>query len=282
MKRIGKRMVAVILCATVLCGAYAAGNFIYCMAEIEGEYRLPILMYHHILKDKGKQGAYVISPEEFREDLSYLKETGYTAIGTKELLAYQEKGEPLPEKPVMLTFDDGYLSYMEYAVPLLEQYGMKAVVSVVGSYADTYTENKDSNVSYAYLTWEDIRALSGSSHTEIQNHTYDMHKVSHGQKGCARLKGEKESVYRERFTSDVSAMQTLLKQYTEKEAVCFTYPFGFCCGEAEEEIKNMGFRMSLCCAEGVNLLEKTSSLFMLKRFNRAHKRSAESILKSLD
>lgn len=278
MKRNGIRLVAAVACLIVLGSAYFAGNFVYCMAEKKSEYQLPILMYHHILKDKSRQGTYVISPEEFEKDLVYLKQKGYTTIGTKELLSYQDNSVPLPEKPVMITFDDGYLSYMEYAAPLLQKYGMKAVVSVVGSYTDAYTENKDRNVSYAYLNREDIRALSKSEHTEIQNHTYDMHKVSHGQKGCARLKGENEASYRNRFTSDAMAMQALLEACTGAKAVCFTYPFGFCCNEAEEEIKRMGFRMSLCCEEGMNYLNQTSSLYMLKRFNREHKRCAEDIL----
>lgn len=280
MKQITRRMLAFFVCIAALTGAFLAGNYICCLAEPNGEYQLPILMYHHILKENARQGAYVISPEEFEADLSYLKEQGYTAIGTKELLAYREKGEPLPEKPVMLTFDDGYLSYLEYAVPLLEKYGMKAVVSVVGMYADTYTENGDRCVSYAYLNWEDIKMLSDSKHTEIQNHTYDLHKVSGGRKGCARQKGETDSMYRKRLTEDVRRMQELIRNHTGTEAVCFTYPFGFFCGEAEEEIRRMGFYMSLCCQEGVNQIDKTGSLFMLKRFNREHNRSAKHILQN--
>ncbi len=280
MKRVQKRCVASALCIAILACAFLAGNYISCLAEEKGaEYALPVLMYHHILKETSKQGAYVISPAEFEADLKYLKEKGYTTIGIKELCDYKEKGTPLPEKPIMLTFDDGYLSYLEYAVPLLEKYEMKAVVSVVGAYCDTYTENRDRCISYAYFSWDDVRKLSQSCHTEIQNHTYDMHKACGGQRGCARRKGENREQYRMRFTEDVGKMQALLKEHTGNTAACFTYPFGFCCGEAEEVLRGMGFSASLCCEEGINYLSRNSSFFMLKRFNREHNRSAESILK---
>ena len=73
-------------------------------------------------------------------------------------------------------------------------------------------------------------------------------------------------------------MQLLLKEHTGKAAICFTYPFGFCCSDAEEEIQDMGFGMSLCCEEGINYLNRDTSLFQLKRYNRAHGRSVERIL----
>ena len=278
-KRIGIRMVLMMICILLLGGAFCAGNYISCLAEGSNKTALPIIMYHHILQDKGKQGTFVISPKELEQDLLYLKENGYTAIGTKELLAFQEDGIPLPEKPVMLTFDDGYLSYLEYAVPLLSQYGMKAVVSVVGAYSDIYTETVDRNVSYACLNWEDISKLSESEHTEIMHHTYDMHKNAGGRKGCARMKGEEKEVYRKAFREDTEKMQNLLEIHTGKKAPCFTYPFGFYCGESEEELKSMGFSMSLCCEEGINYLSRDSALFKLKRFNRKHGRSVEEILK---
>ena len=279
MKRNFIRLAVLTLCLTLLTGAFCTGVYVSCLAEERGsEYALPVFMYHHILREKAKHGKFVISPEEFEADLKYLKENGYTAIGAEDLLSYKEQGTPLPEKPVMLTFDDGYLSYMEYAVPLLEQYDMKALVSVVGAYSDTYTENGDRCVSYAYFNWEDIKNLSQSEHTEIGNHTYDMHKVSGGRQGCARKKGENKDAYCRVLGEDLTKMQTLLKAHTGKEAICFTYPFGFCCSDAETKVQGMGFGMSLCCEEGINFLSRDTSLFRLKRFNRAHGRSVAYIL----
>ena len=280
MKRNLCRFLVLAFCASLLSGMFYMGSVLCCLAKDikKSEYTLPIIMYHHILKETSKHGKFVISPQEFEQDLKFLKENGYTTITADALIRYHESGEPLPEKPVMLTFDDGYLSYLEYALPLLEKHDMAAVVSVVGAYTDDYTKSKDRCVSYAYLNWEDIRTLAFSDHTEIQNHTYDMHKIADGRNGCAKKRGENVAQYQKIFTEDVSKMRNLIYENTGKQANCFTYPFGYFCGEAEEEIKKMGFLMSLSCTEGLNYIDRQTSLFKLHRYNRAHNRPVSQIL----
>ena len=259
-------------------GIFKAGAYICCIAQ-DGEYDLPVIMYHHILKDTQKSGPYIITPDEFEKDLKFIKNAGYTTVSVENLIDYTEKGIPLPEKPILITFDDGHLSYLEYAVPLLEKYNMCAVVSVVGSYTNDFTEHPDRCVSYAYLSWDDIATLSKSTHTEIGNHTYDMHKNTNGRQGCKKLKSESKEQHRKIFTEDTQKMQDLLKTYTKKDTLCFTYPFGYMCEETEEIIKELGFKMSLSCREGVNKLSRNSSLFSLKRYNRPHGKGIEEILK---
>lgn len=280
MKRYLFRLLIFFVTVAVFFGIFRAGAFICCVAkDAKTEYELPIIMYHHILKDSQKHGKFIVSPDELAADLKYLKDEGFTAILPRDLIAYKESGMPLPEKPVMLTFDDGHLSYLEYAVPLLEKYGMKALVSVVGAYTNDYTEHPDKAVAYAYLDWNDITNLSKSTHTEIGNHTYDLHTTARGRQGCAKMKGETSEQHRKVFVSDAKKMRNLIYDYTGTHADCFTYPFGFLCEETEEEIKKMGFKMSLSCTEGVNKLSRDSSLFKLKRFNRPHGKSVEEILK---
>ena len=70
-----------------------------------------------------------------------LQVKGYTAITVSDLLAYVQDGADLPEKPVMITFDDGYYNNYIYAYPLLKQRGMKAVVSIIGSQTALFTDN---------------------------------------------------------------------------------------------------------------------------------------------
>ena len=92
------------------------------------------------------------------------------------------------------------------------------------------------------------------------------------------MKGEEKETYRNTFRADTEKMQNLLETHTGQKAPCFTYPFGFYCQESEEELKEMGFSMSLSCEEGINHITKDSSLFCLKRFNRRHGRSVQQIL----
>ena len=103
---------------------------------------LPILMYHHIHKSSSQWGDHVVSPQTLEGDFQYLTAQGYTAVTVADLTAYTQNGTPLPKKPIMITFDDGQLSVLKYALPLLERYDLKAVVAVVGTFADEYTQSK--------------------------------------------------------------------------------------------------------------------------------------------
>ncbi len=282
MKRYIIRFFVFSIIIAIIFGIFHVGSYICCLTKSAfSEYKLPIIMYHHILRDEATHGKFIISPDDFEQDLKYIKKEGYTTITDLDLINFKEKGTPLPEKPIMLTFDDGHLSYLEYVVPLLEKYQMKAVVSIVGSYTNDYTEHPDKAVSYAYLSWEEVKMLSDSTHTRVANHTYDMHKTSNGRNGCSKKKGETSAHYREIFDNDAEKMRKLIFDYTGKHADCFTYPFGYFCDETEEEIKSLGFKISLTCAEGINNISENSSLFKLKRYNRPHGKTVESILKGL-
>ena len=269
-------LLAAVLLSLVL-GTGAVGVFV---AENGDAATLPVLMYHHILKDSSRHGKYVISPYEFEEDLKFLKENGYKTVTVKDLINLTQDNMPLPEKPIMITFDDGYLSALEYAYPLLLKYEMKAVISVIAKETEVYSENGDRHVSYAHLSWEDLSEMEQSGVFEVQNHSYDMHKNKKGVRhGTKRVNGESIEQYEAEFKKDVSLAQDLLAEKSGIYPTCFTYPFGMISDESLPIIKDMGFSASLSCSEGVNkITENPDSLYLLKRYNRAHARSAEKIL----
>ena len=136
---------------------------------------LPIIMYHGLLKEEARQGKYVLSPARFESDLKYLKENGYHTVVVQDLIDYVEKGVPLPEKPVMLTFDDGYYNNYYYAFPLLEEYDAKIVISPICRYTDEYSQAEDAHPNYSHITWDNINEMIDSGRVEIQNHSYNMH-----------------------------------------------------------------------------------------------------------
>ena len=161
---LGIRGAAVFLLAALLIGAstklpdpLAAGS--------QGT-ELPILMYHSVLRDEKRSGKYIVSPHTIEEDLAYLSGHGYTAILPAELAGIVNRGGRLPEKPVIISLDDGYLNNLTYVLPLLEQYDMKAVIAVVGSYSEKFSEKPDPNPAYAHLTWADITLLADSGRKE--------------------------------------------------------------------------------------------------------------------
>ena len=133
----------------------------------EDSVRVPILMYHSILRDSARQGKYVISPAVLAADLDALQEKGYTAVTVSDLLAYVQDGADLPEKPVMITFDDGYYNNYIYAYPLLKQRGMKAVVSIIGSQTALFTDNGEENAYWSHLRLDRLREMQDVF--EVQN-----------------------------------------------------------------------------------------------------------------
>ena len=125
--------------------------------------------------------------------MQYLNENGYQSVSVEQVTAFVQNGAALPEKPIMLTFDDGYLSFAEYVLPLLKKYNQCAVLSVIGAYSDTYSQKEDRNVAYAHVTWEDVKALADSGRVDIENHTYNLHTID-ARKGSMKKKGERISL----------------------------------------------------------------------------------------
>ncbi|MBR0276882.1 MAG: polysaccharide deacetylase family protein, partial [Clostridia bacterium] len=112
---------------------------------------VPIIMYHSVKNDISDSAKYIVTPNQLESDLIYLAQNGYTTITMTDLIDYVYNDKKLPEKPIILTFDDGYFNNYYYAYPLMKKYNMKMVISVVGSYSDKFSEIDDSNPAYAYL-----------------------------------------------------------------------------------------------------------------------------------
>ncbi len=214
-------------------------------------------------------GKYVISPKTLEGDLEYLAMHGYTAIDARDLVRWLDGEAELPEKPVILTFDDGQESFARYALPLLEKYGMKAVAAVVGEYADEYTEHPDTNVSYAYMNWERIAETARSGRAEIACHTYAMHDTK-PRMGCGRKRGEDAQSYREAFSRDLDLAEERLAAALGEAPRVFVYPYGTVCPEAREILAERGYAVTFTCEERVNTVKKGSAQPVeLGRFNRA-------------
>jgi peptidoglycan/xylan/chitin deacetylase (PgdA/CDA1 family) len=96
--------------------------------------RLPILMYHRIAPDSSSHLAnYRVTPAAFGDQLRYLSDAGYYSLTLDEWYAAREAKRLLPGKPIILTFDDGYQDFIEFAWPLLEQYGFSATIFLVSN-----------------------------------------------------------------------------------------------------------------------------------------------------
>ncbi len=236
---------------------------------------LPIVMYHHLSPKQKLWGKYVLPVDQFERDLIYLRDNGYTAVTTSDLLAFCSGEGMLSDKPVMITFDDGYESTYVYALPLLEKYGMTAIVFPIGSAAQQYTETANHVLDYSYMNWAEIAKLDVSSAMEVQCHTYDMHKLS-PRKGCGPKKGEPSDAYRAAFEADIGQFQTLFETYTGHTCTALALPFGFYSKETIQLAANAGFQLIFTCTEKINRLTgDPDELLRLGRYNRPYGSSSE-------
>ena len=244
--------------------------------------KLPIIMYHSILSDPKKWDTYVASPGALKSDLKYLKDNGFKTVVVQDLIDYVNGTGDLPPRPVMITFDDGHYNNLYYALPILKEMDMKAVISIVGIYADAYSDKPDPDPNYAYLSWDEVRYLSESGYFEVQNHSYAMHTLN-GRKGCQRKNGESEAAYCTSFNADAMKQQALLKENCGVTATAFTYPFGLVCPEARSCLAQLHFSASLTCSERINYIQagNPECLFDMGRFNRSGKVSTKTFMKRL-
>lgn len=242
----------------------------------------PIVMYHSILEDKGRAGDYIALKDQFISDLDYLLGQGYTPVTVQALIDYVYEDAPLPEKPVMLTFDDGFYNNYTYVYPEILKRGVPVVISVVGSYTETYTKTDEANPMYSYLRRKDIREMEKSGLVEFQNHSYDLHTINSKKNASMKMRGESKDKYRERLTGDLEQVQKLIFEETGKYPTAFTYPFGKISDDSVEIVKETGFLSSLSCCEGMNYITKSPDcLFMLKRYNRPAKYTTGEFMKKL-
>lgn len=267
------RIAALALCAAVLICAFA---WPMPAAPVSGEaaIEVPIVMYHGLLRDPARQGAYVIDPALFESDLAWLRDNGYTAVTVADLIAYVQNGTPLPARCVMLTFDDGLYNNYLYAFPLLERYDMKAVLSPIVRQSELFSGGDSGHANYSYVTWEELREMAASGRVELACHSYDMHSLT-GRRGILRRADESEADYIAALTADVRRAQDLLYAHTGVRPVCFTYPFGAVSKQAPALLRQMGFAATLGCEEKVNRVTRDpESLYGLGRYRRPHDMTA--------
>lgn len=254
----------------------AAGN-----VSGEDEIYVPIIMYHSLLKDSSRQGKYVISPDLFEQDLAYLKENGYTTVLISDLISYVYDGTPLPEKPIVITFDDGYYNNFLYAYSILEKYDSKMVLSVIGFYSQKYSESGEVNPYYTHVTWDNIKEMTESGRVEIGNHSYNMHSTS-GRVGTQKLSSESMAEYTQTLKNDLGMTQSLLQQNVGITPQVFTYPFGAVSKGEEEIVKSLGFKATLSCENKINVIKRSDPdcLYGLNRFIRPYGISTEDFFEN--
>lgn len=209
---------------------------IICLGEnIGGAKSVPVLMYHHILPQADVQGIFadndlVITLEDFKRQMAYLRDNGYHSVSLQRLESYVKGEGLLPEKSVVITFDDGYLSNLVYAYPVLKEMGFTGVIFLLTGYVEEEAQDF-SPEALQYLSWPDVRQMEDVF--QFASHTHDLHRLSKRGKGILTEIGANEII------SDLSLSRKMLRQ-----TPYLAYPYGHYSKLAVDTLQKQGITMA--------------------------------------
>jgi peptidoglycan/xylan/chitin deacetylase (PgdA/CDA1 family)/ABC-type Zn uptake system ZnuABC Zn-binding protein ZnuA len=181
--------------------------------------RVPVIMYHDILPKK--QVFFDVTQQEFEEHLQRLQSSGVTPISVNQLVTHLRTGLPLPKKPILLTFDDGYESAYQYVFPLLKKYNYPAAFAI-------YTLNVGKNTGRDHVTWEQLREMAASPLVTIM-----AHSITHP--------NDLTTLPDEQLKAEVLESKHILETQLGIPICYFVYPAGRYDSRAEKLVQQGGY-----------------------------------------
>lgn len=227
---------------------------------------LPVLMYHHFEADGPCGADSVVSGERFREQLLALRAAGYTAVDPFEVADFVEKGTPLPDKPVLITMDDGYASNLEVAAPILEECGMKATVFAIGATVGRTTYPGSQTVlDPPRFSWDQARPWVDKGVLCVQSHTYEMHHRAGAEwdrDGVLKKRGESMADYRAALQADVQQAGQELEDGLGVPLIAVAFPYGLWSRTAVEEFRQAGVKLTFTTHYGCSRIRQGQAATM--------------------
>ncbi|WP_298026484.1 polysaccharide deacetylase family protein [uncultured Dialister sp.] len=185
-----------------------------------------VLMYHMI--GDIQNNAAVMTEANLRLQMNYLRDHGYHPITMQELYDYITKGAPLPEKPVCITFDDGYLDSYTIVYPLMKEYGFPWTLFLI---------TDDVGKPYNRMTWDQLKEMADSHTVTIANHT-----LSHPKLHNLATAKEKEK--------EIVEANEALKYHLGIDNAWLAYPYGDYDDQVVEICKKAGIKMAVTTDSG--------------------------------
>jgi peptidoglycan/xylan/chitin deacetylase (PgdA/CDA1 family) len=207
---------------------------------------LPTLMYHKIGDyPPGSQLQKLwVTTADFRKQLEYLRDHGYNSITFAEWRDAEKGIKPLPEKPVLITFDDGYMNNYELAYPLLREFGMKGCIFLVYETMEKNNgwHNPATEPWLQMLTWAQIKEMQDSGTIEFGSHTMRHRNLAETPIDEVRW--------------ELTESKKRLEDKLGREMVGFAYPYGS--GAYKPEVRRAaleaGYRFDFSVKQGITRL----------------------------
>ena len=208
---------------------------------------LPSFTYHHV--DSKIANDITITPATFEAQLKVLASLGYHTITARQLVDHQQKGTPLPDKPVMITFDAGWRTQYTHAWPLLQKYGMVATF---------FINPQPISARYpAYMTRDMIVALAKAGN-DIESHTWRHLRLT-------RSAAQTTASFQQKNVSQLTLANSWIGKVTGRLPVAICYPFGYYDLETIGMARALGFKAGFTVDEEV-ADARAWDAFQMKRF----------------
>lgn len=183
---------------------------------------VPVLYYHSVMIEEGNPLR--MPPEQFDEQMKYLKKHGYQTITMDQLFQYLSGSGELPAKPILITFDDGYEDNYSTAWPILQKYGFEAAVFIVTNYIG----------GKGFMNWQQI--------LELKRNGWDIcgHTANH-----SYLNQTTASELTQELSSNI-----VLEQKLGQPVKYFAYPYGIYNAQIVQALKQQGYLMAFTTERG--------------------------------
>jgi O-antigen biosynthesis protein len=193
---------------------------------------VPILLYHSVATE-GAAAYYrwMVSPERFRRQMAFLARNGYQAITASALAAYRTLGEPLPAKPVLITFDDGLRDFASGALPVLRHFGFPAALFVATDYVGRTSRWLESlgEGNRPMLSWSELVELQEQG-VECGAHTCSHPQLDVLSRSVAKF--------------EIATSKAVLEEALGRPVRTFAYPHGYASSAVRRLVRDAGFSLA--------------------------------------
>ncbi|MFI8745887.1 poly-beta-1,6-N-acetyl-D-glucosamine N-deacetylase PgaB [Pseudomonas sp. NPDC077186] len=231
--------------------------------------RVLALAYHDVEDGEADQRFMSVRTANLIEQLAWLKASGFQAVSVDQLLAARQGGPALPDKPLLLSFDDGYVSFYERVLPILRAYGWPAVLAPVGVWLDTPAERPvdfggEPVARERFLGWQQIGEIAASGLVEIAAHTDALHYGAQANPqgnlqpaAATRLydplsrRYENDAEHDARIARDVERISAKIQAASGRAPRVWVWPYGEASGSALRIVGDNGYELALTLENGL-------------------------------
>ena len=226
-------------------------------------------MYHSISNHaSAKFKPFTVPPKVFAEHMAYLHQHGYTPMTVTQFVAAQsQNGAKLPERPVVLTFDDGFADFYTQALPVLRQYGFVSTLYVATGFINGTSRwlEQQGEAKRPMLSWDQLSEISASA-IECGGHSH-----SHPQL---------DTLSPAEACREIVQSKRLLQDHLGQNVLTFAYPFGYYTASTRRQVQEAGYTSA--CAVKHAMSSETTDPFALARLMVRHDTDVDALAALLE